>query len=141
MKIAVATSGYGGKTLSKTIQVYTSDPIKKIIPLKVTGAVEKTVVISPGVVRLTGKAQSEISAVIRVIPMEKYPFTIKGISVKNKKILDVALKPPEDENSAWEILVSNKQIRPGRYFDMITLVTDSTLRPELRINVFGNILE
>ena len=67
VKIAVATSGYGGKTLSKTIQVYTSDPIKKIIPLKVTGAVEKTVVISPGVVRLTGKAQSEISAVIRVI--------------------------------------------------------------------------
>lgn len=137
----VATAGYGGKSLTKTIQVYTSDPIQKVISLKVTGGVEKTVVIEPNVVRLTGKAQTEITAVVKVFPMEKYPFTIKNISVKNKDALGVILHPPVDGNPAWEIMVTNKQSRPGRYFDMITLVTDSSLQPELRINVFGNILE
>ena len=106
-----------------------------------TGAVEKTVVIEPNVVRLMGKAQSELKAVVKVVPMEKYPFTIKDISVKNEKNLEVVLTPPGQGNLAWEIMVTNKQNRPGRYFDMITLVTDSTLQPEIRINVFGNILE
>jgi uncharacterized membrane protein len=139
--IAVSTSGYGGKTLNKTVQVYTSDPDHKIISLKVSGAVEKMVTIEPKVIRLTGKASEEITAAVKVLPMEKYPFTIKSISVKNEKTLDVDLQPPGGGNPAWNIKVTNKKTRPGRYFDMITLVTDSTIQPEIRINVFGNILE
>ncbi len=127
--------------MSKTIQVYTSDSIQKVISLKVTGSVEKMVIIEPNVVRLMGKAQTELKALVKVVPMEKYPFTIKDISVKNERNLEVALTPPGEGNSAWKIMVTNKQSRPGRYFDMITLVTDSSLQPEIRINVFGNILE
>ncbi len=141
MTIAVSTSGYGGKTLSKTIQVYTSDPDHKIISLKVSGAVEKMVIIEPKAIRLTGKPSEEITATVKVLPMEKYPFTIKSISVKNEKTLGVDLQSPEGDNLVWNIKVTNKQTRPGRYFDMITLVTDSTIQPEIRINVFGNILE
>ncbi|SMC79231.1 hypothetical protein SAMN02746065_11081 [Desulfocicer vacuolatum DSM 3385] len=141
MTLAVSTSGYGGKTLSKIIQVYTNDPDHKIISLKVSGAVEKMVNIQPKVVRLTGKVGGEITSTVKVLAMEKYPFTIKNISVKNKKTVAVELQPSEENAFAWNIKVTNKQTRPGRYFDMITLVTDSTIQPEIRINVFGNILE
>ncbi|GAB6144307.1 hypothetical protein [Desulfocicer niacini] len=102
---------------------------------------EKTVEIEPNVVRLMGKAQAELKAVVKVVPMEKYPFTIKDIFVKNEKNLEVVLTAPGQDKLAWEITVTNKKNRPGRYFDMITLVTDSALQPEIRINVFGNILE
>jgi len=139
--IAVSTSGYGGKTLSKTIQVYTSDPEHKIISLKVSGAVEKMVTIEPETIRLTGKSNEEITAVVKVLPMEKYPFTIKSISAKNEKILGLDLQPPEGDNPAWNIKVTNKQTQPGRYFDVITLVTDSIIQPKIKINVFGNISE
>jgi len=107
----------------------------------VSGAVEKMVIIEPKAIRLTGKPSEEITATVKVLPMEKYPFTIKSISVKNEKTLGVDLQSPEGDNLVWNIKVTNKQTRPGRYFDMITLVTDSTIQPEIRINVFGNILE
>ncbi len=121
--------------------MYTNDPQHKTISLKVSGAVEKMVLIEPNVVRLTGKAHGEIAAVVKVTPTEKYPLIIKELTVKNEKTVGVTLVPPGEEGAAWQIKVTNKQTRPGRYFDMITLVTDSTLQPEIRINVFGNILE
>jgi len=137
----VSTSGYGGRTLHKKVQVYTSDPDHKIISLKVSGVVEKMVTIDPKVVRLTGKSSEKITATVKVLTMKKYPFTIKGISLKNKTAVDAVLQPLSGDTPAWNIKVTNKQTRPGRYFDIITLVTDSPLQSKIRINVFGNILE
>ena len=119
----------------------TNDPRHGIMTLKVSGVVEKMVSVEPNVIRLTGKVHDDITVVVKVIPTEKYPFTIKELTVKNKGTVQATLMPPEKKDSVWQVRVINKRTRPGRYFDMITLVTDSALQPKIRINVFGNILE
>ena len=121
--------------------MYTSDPKKSTISLTVSGTVERIVTITPQVVRLTGKAGDAITKTVKVVAVENYPFTVKGVSVKNPKNIDAKLQPSSGKKGVWQIVVTNRQDHAGRYFNMITLDTDSTIQPQMRINVFGNILD
>lgn len=114
--------------------------MRQTIHLKVSGFVEKIVSIEPRMVRLTGKTTEEIKEVINVVPMEKYPFSIKELVVQNKKTIEATFRPMPDEEGGWQIEVVNKQNHAGRYFNMITLKTDSDSQPQMKINVFGNVL-
>lgn len=101
---------------------------------------DKIVSIEPRMVRLTGKTSEKIKEVIQVIPMEKYPFSIEELVVQNKKTIDATFRPSPDATGGWQIEVVNKQNHAGRYFNMITLKTDSDFQPQMKINVFGNVL-
>lgn len=101
---------------------------------------EKIVNITPGVVRLTGSAQDEIKSTVTVVPVEKYEFSITGREVQTGKNINVDLKQLDGEKKSWQLLVVNKRKIIGRYFDVITLKTDSDIQPLLKIRVFGNIV-
>ncbi len=109
--------------------------------LTVIGNVEKFVTIDPERVTLRGLAGHPIKATAKIIPQAKYPFTIKSVSVINKKNIKVKLeKNTDSKTTSYLITVENRRKTKGRYFDTIKLKTDSKIRPEIKIYVIGNII-
>jgi len=146
--------------MSKSIRVQTNDPTKSNIRLQISGQVEKFVTIQPMMASMIGFSSEPIESKVRIIPEEKYPFKI--LEVKAEKGGHIAYKleektfsePPEPgkpkseepeaekpkiEKSGYELTVENIKKDPGRYRDFIYLKTDSEVRPEIVIKVFGNI--
>jgi len=42
---------------------------------------------------------------------------------------------------AWELKVENLRKTTGRFYDTIVLTTDSKVRPQLNVRVYGYLLE
>ena len=120
--------------------VKTNSPEPSVFYLTIMGNVENFVTIVPKRVLLKGAAGHPITATAKIIPEEKYPFKIKSISVVNKKNIGVKLETSQDsKKTSYLITVENLRKTKGRYFDTIKLKTDSKIRPEIMIYVFGNI--
>ncbi len=127
--------------MSKSITVYTNDSHKKAMILKIKGPVETVVQVSPRVVRLTGKVSEKIETTVKITPEPKYPLAILSLKAKEGKNIAAGMNSSSAQTGSWDIVVRNIKTKPGRYFDMLTLKTDSTIQPEIKINVFGNITE
>ena len=90
--------------------------------------------------RLTGKIGDDISETVKIVPEKKYAFKITGITLSKNENIKYELK--ESENSGgteYHLTVSNISKERGRYFDTITIDTDSSVNPKIEIKVFGNI--
>ena len=71
---------------------------------------------------------------------KKYPFQITGTKAEQGKHIQFELKQVTRENRpAYVLTVENMKKTEGRYSDRIWLYTDSTIRPELSIWVYGQI--
>jgi len=126
--------------MNKSIRVETNDPNNKNFNLKITGDVEKFVTISPSRLRLSGESGASIKGSVKIIPEKKYPFKILSVSAKNGKDIHQELKEAEHkEGKGYLLTVENIKKDAGRYFDVITLKTDSKIKPEIQISVYGNI--
>jgi len=136
----VNTDGYGGRKINKSIRVETNDPSNKNFNLIVTGNVEKFATISPSRIRLSGESGTSILSSVKIIPEKKYPFKILSVSAKNGNNTHQELKEAEhQEGKGYLLTIENIKKDAGRYFDIITLKTDSKIRPEIQISVYGNI--
>ena len=136
------TSGYGGRKLKKKITVLTSDQKHRQVLLTVAGYIEKFVTISPKRVRLRGYAGETTTVAVKIIPENKYPFKIIGSGAINHKNIRFTIKEAEFSDKAGYILtVENLKKETGRYYDMISLKTDSQIKPLIKINVYGQILD
>ncbi|MBF0257590.1 MAG: hypothetical protein HQK62_01935 [Desulfamplus sp.] len=141
IQIKVDTKGYLGKTLSKIIKIYTNDTTNSVKELKISGTVETLVSISPNVVRLTGSVSQHIGMTVKIIPVEKYQFSVKSLQLSDGTNVSVQIRQSKIPVGSWELIVLNIRENAGRYFDSILLETDSSVQPEIKINVFGNITE
>ncbi|MBF0203624.1 MAG: hypothetical protein HQK67_04735 [Desulfamplus sp.] len=143
IKISVDTSGHSGKIMAKAISVHTNDSQNSSVKLKISGSVEDIVNISPRTVRLSGTVSQyiEIAMTVKITPVEKYPFSITSLQLKDGINIMAHFKKSDLPTGSWDIKVSNIREKAGRYFDEITLTTDSTIVPEIKINVFGNITD
>lgn len=73
---------------------------------------------------------------------EKYPFNILGTSVRDGKNINFRLKDVKrSKERGYVLTVENLKEEKGRYFDTISLKTDSEIQPLIHIRVYGNILE
>ncbi len=136
------TSGYGGSTLKKSVTVETSAPIQPNVSLEITGNVEKFADVSPNKVVLRGNAGEPITTSVTVTPDAKYPFKI--LETKTKNGTDISAKTDEKKENditTYIVTVENLKKDPGRYYDVVTLKTDSSIKPELQVSVYGQILE
>lgn len=91
---------------------------------------------------MSGEAGQEIKSTISIIPQEKYPFKI--LETKTLKEGNVRLELEEkkkDKGVEYLLTVVNLKEKKDRYFDTIVLKTDSKVRPELKISVYGNIFD
>jgi len=112
-----------------------------MLNLTIVGNVEQFVEIVPNRVVLSGIEGNPIQAKVKIIPKDKYPFTIKKAKATNTKNITFTLeKTKSSEKMEYVLTVENLKKTTGRYVDTIKLKTDSKIRPEIKIYVIGNIL-
>lgn len=142
MTIKVNTTNYGGKTFKRHIAVHTNDPNHQTLDLTISGDVEKFVTIVPDRVRLSGYAENEIKATVKIIPEKKYPFAVKAVKADKGENITYTLKEnKKGEYIEYLLSIENISKKKGRYFDTIQIETDSKISPTIKIKVFGNITE
>ncbi|WDN88807.1 hypothetical protein BuS5_01775 [Desulfosarcina sp. BuS5] len=134
------TRGYGGRSAHKYITLYTNDNNRPEINLTISGKVERFAVIEPPRVMLAGFAGESVKAEVFIIPEKKYPFTIVETGAKNGKNFSFKLKEiKKSGRSGYKLLIKNLKKEKGRYHDYIYLETDSKIKPQIKISVYGNI--
>jgi hypothetical protein len=102
--------------------------------------VEKFVTIRPRQVRLRGFTGKEIKRKVTIIPTPKHPFKILNVRARDGKNISYQLSEEKNENGQkYALMIENKRTQQGSYFDIITLETDSKIRPELQIRVYGQL--
>lgn len=112
------------------------------VRLAVAGYVEKFANIAPRNIRLRGYVGRTIKAVVKIVPEKKYPFKIIGSGSINPKNIRFTLQEAKrPEGVGYILIVENMKKEKGRYYDMISLKTDSKIKPLIKINVYGNIIE
>jgi hypothetical protein len=110
------------------------------LKLTISGIVDKFVTIRPQRVKLRGVAGDEIKRKVTITPEKKYPFKIVKVSAKDGKDIRFELSEEKGEKGlVYALLIKNKRQQKGRYFDMITLETDSKIQPKLNIRVYGDL--
>lgn len=92
-------------------------------------------------VRLAGNISQDIEMRVKITPVKKYPFTIKSLQLSEGANIIASFEHSDPSGKSFDLKVKNIREKPGRYFDEITLKTDSSVQPEIKINVFGNITE
>ena len=126
--------------MQKSATVYTNDKKNPQLKLSIIGDVEKFVTIRPRKVRLRGVAGEKIKRKVTIIPAPKYPFKIVKVRARDGQDISYQLSEEKSENGQkYALTVENKRMQKGSYFDIITLETDSKIRPELHIRVYGEL--
>ncbi|MBW2612809.1 MAG: hypothetical protein JRE12_10685, partial [Deltaproteobacteria bacterium] len=134
------TKGYSGRTLKKNIVVSTNDPKSPSITLSISGMVEKFVDIKPAYARLSGNAGQKISTLISIVPAKKYSFKITGISAMQDRDIQYFLTEKKfPEGDGYELVVENRKTDKGSYHDVLSMKTDSSIQPVIKISVYGKI--
>ena len=91
--------------------------------------------------RLRGIAGEQLKRKVTIIPVEKYPFKILNVRAQNGKNIRFQLQEEKSQKGPqYVLIVENQRLEKGRYFDNITLETDSQIRPTLKIRVYGDIM-
>jgi hypothetical protein len=89
---------------------------------------------------LRGFAGEPIQTKVTIIPQEKYPFKVQKVRARDGRNIRFQL---EEENNGeglrYALIVENQRAQKGRYFDVITLETDSQIRPTLDVRVYGDL--
>ena len=108
--------------------------------LTTSASVPKFVTIKPNRVKLRGVVGDEIKSKVTITPEKKYPFKIVKASARDGKDIHFELSEEKgDEGLVYALVIENKRLQQGRYFDMITLETDSEIQPKLSIRVYGDL--
>ena len=81
---------------------------------------------------------ANVSGQVAIIPEKKYPFKILDARAKDGENINFKLDETKSSNGqAYELKVENLRQKSGRYYDTIILKTDSKVRPELNVRVYG----
>ncbi len=103
-----------------------------------TGRVEEFVEIIPDPVLLVGLVGETIKKSVRIVPGEKYPFTITNFRARKGTDIRLNLEKKEFSGKSGFLLeIENTRETPGRYIDYIYLTTDSEIQPKLTLRVRG----
>ncbi len=128
--------------MKKSVLVETSAVKQPNITLTITGNVEKFMTITPNRLVLRGNVGEPVSGSVTITPMPQYPF--KVLEAKPKNGADIQTKIEEKKEgdvTAYVLTAENIKKDPGRYYDVVVLKTDSKIKPEIQISIYGQILE
>lgn len=124
--------------MRKTAGVYTNDKARPRQDLVISGQVEKFVTIQPQHANMRGMVGDPIKGTVTIIPEKKYPFKIINLRAKDGKFIKYELKETKkSDTTAYMLNIENLKKDPGRYYDSIILETDSKIRPQLSVRVYG----
>jgi len=136
----VNTSGYGGRTLKKTIKVYTNDRQTPVSDVTVAGEVKRFANISPPRVLLNGEVGEDLKVVVRISPVSEGLFDISEARAdKGEDIRFTLTDGKETDGRVHTLVIENTRKGAGRYQDIIRLSTTNKVQKEIVIPVWGNI--
>jgi len=136
----VNTSGYGGRTLKKTIKVYTNDRQNPVSDVTVAGEVKRFANISPPRVLLNGEVGEDLKVVVKISPVSEGLFDIREARAdKGEDIRFTLTDRKEKDGSVHTLVIENTRKTAGRYQDIIRLFTTNKIQQEILIPVWGNI--
>lgn len=122
--------------------VETSAAIQPNVSVEITGNVEKFANITPNKLILRGNAGDPIIGLVTISPDPKYPFKIVDTKTKNGTDIQARTEEKQENNTtSFIVTVENLKKNPGRYYDVVTLKTNSPVKPELQVGVYGQILD
>lgn len=139
------TKGYGGRKLKKDIIVYTNDKNTPHLNISIFGDVEPFAKIEPESVgmygvRLNGSVGESIKQSVRIIPRKHYPFNVVSSKAKYGENIKFKIeKKRRWKGTEYLLIVENTKNGNGGYSDIVTLKTDSTIKPEIKIYIYGTI--
>ena len=94
--------------------------------------------IKPAIVSLRGYTGATIKRTIAIRPRPKYPFKITDIKPKDGRFIKIDVKDdPTPGKKGYLLTVENTKRDRGSYQDTIIVKTDSNLKPELSLPVYG----
>ena len=124
--------------MRKSAGVYTNDKTRPRQDLVISGEVEKFVTIRPQHANMRGFVGDLIKGTVTIIPEKKYPFKILNLRAQDGKYIKYQLAEiKESDSMAYTLNIENLKKDAGRYYDSIILETDSKIRPQLSIRVYG----
>jgi len=97
--------------------------------------------IEPKRVVLNGSVTVPLRQVVTIIPEERFAFTIlKAETKEGTRNIDHRLESiTHNGRAAYRLTLENRKTEAGRYAETVVLTTDSPIKPQLFIPVFGNI--
>ncbi len=98
--------------------------------------------LSQNSVFLRGSVKTVLKKTVTITPQKKYPFKI--VAVETKKSGNIATKLEAIHSTVpttYKLTVTNLKQNKGRYVESVTLKTDSPVRSEIKIRVYGHISE
>jgi hypothetical protein len=126
--------------MRKTAGVYTNDKTRPQQDLVISGQVEKFVSIRPQNANMRGIVGDPIKGTVTIIPEKKYPFKILNLHAQDGKYIKYQLEETkESDTTAYRLNIENLKTDAGRYYDTIILETDSKIRPQISVRVYGYI--
>ena len=121
--------------------MFSNDTVRPLLHLRISGRVENIYTLTPKSVRLSGIVGEPLRKTVMIEPNPKYLFRIKNAVARSGKDIRFRLEDSRDATGVkYQLTVENLKKEKGRYFDTITLSTDSKLRPSISINVRGRIV-
>ena len=124
--------------MKKNAGVYTNDKTRPQQDLVISGQVETFVTIRPKHANMRGIVGDPIKGTVTIIPEKKYPFKIINLRAKDGKNIKYQLEETMvSDTTAYKLNIENLKTDAGRYYDAIILETDSKIRPQLSVRVYG----
>ncbi|MEN6447866.1 MAG: DUF1573 domain-containing protein [Syntrophaceae bacterium] len=134
----LATKGYGGDRVTRTMVIRTNDRKRPEINLVLVGEVKPLADIVPPEARLTGTVGRRIRQTVEITPTHENPFKIVGVRAeKGEHIRYDLTETGEPGGRTYHLNIYNMKREKGWYIDNISLQTDSVLSPVLKVRVFG----
>jgi len=128
--------------MKKSAEVYSDDKKLPVLKIQISGDVEKFVTIIPRAVSLRGFVGDAIKKSVTIIPEKKYDFKITKVRARNGKYIKFQLGEVKGaERTEYSLMIENLRTDEGRYSDLIIMETDSKIRPEVNVRVYGNLLQ
>ncbi len=124
--------------MKKKAGVYTNDNKHPQQDLVISGQVETFVTIRPKHANMRGIVGDPIKGTVTIIPEKKYPFKIINSRATDGKNIKYQLEETTvSDTTAYLLNIENLKTDAGRYYDAIILETDSKIRPQLSVRVYG----
>jgi len=126
--------------MRKTAGVYSNDKAHPQQDLVISGQVEKFVTFRPQNANMRGIVGDPIKGTVTIIPEKKYFFKILNLRAQDGKFIKYQLEEAKEaDTTVYKLNIENLKTEAGRYYDSIILETDSKIRPQINVRVYGYI--
>lgn len=140
IQLKASTNGYGGHQFKKTARVKSNDPQRPELQLTVSGYVEPFAEITPERIVFRGYAGQPLQERLTVRARPEYPFRVTGVEAKSGGNIKFTWSTQETARGLeFVVEVQNLKTSEGKYYDQLLLKTDSPLKPQIPIHVYGTI--